>query len=442
MGLISWLFPGMGSKDKKSKKNKKRGDDVWTYSIRFGRSIDDLDFSSPEELANELESLSQIMERAGETDQVVAKKENQDGVVMFAELFNLPLETEVDELMDGFYGKERLPYDKRLIHGIPDDSKIDPYEPKEEIDHEEADRKFKELIYYAQKPKPADEDEPVQKAESRQNADWLLEKNEEETQDDPVDDPRPQKATIVEEAPQSSTNVAAVEIESEEEKEAQNLRRQLAENAPKELAALRQRVREQNDIIRSLEADQGTRQSATNVEETPQSSTNVAKVPQSATNVAETPQKATTVESGKKAVLDSDNDVAANVIKSLKAEQSKLAKEIAVDRSAEIKKQVKIESAKELEQAQHEAEAEVEQERQERVLSENARHDNAIGQIEADAQKRLDTLKGKLPIEIADKAALTLKQRLADEEKAQAQRQKEKEILEQKINDALALFSN
>ena len=434
MGLISWLFPGMGSKDKKSKKNKKRGDDVWTYSIRFGRSIDDLDFSSPEDLANELESLSQIMERAGETDQVVAKKENQDGVVMFAELFNLPLETEVDELMDGFYGKERLPYDKRLIHGIPDDSKIDPYEPEEEVDHEEADRKFQELIYYAQQPKPADEDEPVQKTGSRQNADWLLEKNEEETQaseDGPVDDPRPQKATNVEETPQSSTNVAeapqnatnaAPQAESEKEKEVQMLRQQLAENEDKELAALRQRVREQNELIRSYQDDK--------------------EAPQSSTNVAETPQSVTNVESGWAAVLDSDNDVAANVIKSLKAEQSKLAKEIAVDRTAEIKEQVKAESSKELEQAQHEAEAEVEQERQERVTSENARHANAIGQIEADAQKRLDNLKGKLPIEIADKAALTLKQRLADEEQAQAQRQKEKEILEQKINDALALFSN
>ena len=441
MGLISWLFPGMGSKNKKS---KKRGDDVWTYSIRFGRSIDDLDFPSPEDLANELESLSQIMERSGETDQVVAKKENQDGVVMFAELFNLPLETEVDELMDGFYGKERLPYDKRLIHGIPDDSKIDPYEPTKEVDHEEADRKFKELIVYAQQPKPADEDEPVQKSESRKNADWLLEKNEEETQaaqDDPVEEQAPQSATNVEKTPQSSTNVAeapqnatnvAPQAKSEKEKEVQMLRQQLAENEDKELAALRQRVREQNELIRSYQDDK----------ETPQSSTNVAKVPQSATNVEETPQSATNVESGKAAALDSDNDVAANVIKSLKAEQSKLAKEIAVDRTAEIKEQVKIESAKELEQAQHEAEAEVEQERQERVTSENARHANAIGQIEADTQKRLDTLKGKLPIEIADKAALTLKQRLADEEEAQAQRQKEKEILEQKIKDALALFSN
>lgn len=424
MGLISWLFPGVGSKDKKSKKNKKHGDDVWTYSIRFGQSIEDLDFSSPEDLANEIESLSQIMERAGETDQIVAKKENQDGVVMFAELFDLPLEVEVDELMDGFYGKERLPYDKRLIHGIPDDSRIDPYEPAEEVDQEEADRKFKELIYYAQQPKPADEDEPVQKAESKQNADWLLEKNEEETQsaqDDPVEDPRPQSATNV--APQA---------ESEKEKEVQMLRQQLAENEDKELAALRQRVREQNELIRSYQDDKKTLQSSTNVAETPQSATNVAELPQSATNVEE----------GQDQILAPENDVVANVIKSLKAEQRKLAKEIDIDRTAEIREAVKVESAEALQQAQHEAEAEVEQERQERVLSENARHDQAIGKIEADAKKRLDKLMGSLPIEIADKAAITLKQRLADEEKAQAQRQKEKEVLEQKINDALALFDN
>lgn len=422
MGLISWLFPGVGSKEKKSKKNKKHGDDVWTYSIRFGQRIEDLDFSSPEDLANEIESLSQIMERSDETDQIVAKKENQDGVVMFAELFNLPLEVEVDELMDGFYGKERLPYDKRLIHGIPDDSKIDPYEPAEEVDQEEADRKFKELIYYAQQPKPADEDEPVEKAESRQNADWLLEKNEEETQsaqDDPVEDPRPQSATNVAKVPQSATNVAP---QAESEKEVQMLRQQLAENEDKELAALRQRVREQNELIRSYQDDK----------ETPQSSTNVAEAPQSATNVEE----------GQDQILAPENDVVANVIKSLKAEQRKLAKEIDIDRTAEIREAVKVESAEALQQAQHEAEAEVEQERQERVLSENARHDQAIGKIEADAKKRLDKLMGSLPIEIADKAAITLKQRLADEEKAQAQRQKEKEVLEQKINDALALFDN
>ncbi|GAP04822.1 hypothetical protein [Fructobacillus tropaeoli] len=442
MGLISWLFPGVRSKGKKKK--KKRGDDVWTYSIRFGQSIDDLDFSSPEDLANEIESLSQIMERSGETDQIVAKKENQDGVVMFAELFNLPLEVEVDELMDGFYGKERLPYDQRLINGIPDDSKIDPYEPAEEVDQEEADRKFKELIYYAQQPKPADEDEPVQKAESRQNADWLLEKNEEETQvgqdgsfeEIPlnatnVEETRqsatnvakvPQTATNVAKAPQSATNVAVASPNDEKESEIESLRRQVAENEGKELEALRRRVREQNDIIRSLADDQETRQSAT--------------------NVAETPQSATNVEEAQDQILDPENDVVANVIKSLKAEQSKLAKEIDIDRTAEIREAVKAESAEALQQAQHEAEAEVEQERQERVSSENARHDNAIGQIEADAEKRLTTLKKNLPIELADKAAITLKQRLADEEKAQAQRQKEKEVLEQKINDALALFDN
>lgn len=105
----------------------------FTFTISQGKNIDDNTFNDPGNLVNWAEEENIRIEAQGEKDQVLIVQKNDKGVILYAQRIEFPLDAsvDIDDLLENFYTKKPLEFDKGILEAIPEEQIITDNEPPE-----------------------------------------------------------------------------------------------------------------------------------------------------------------------------------------------------------------------------------------------------------------------------------------------------------------------
>lgn len=105
----------------------------FTFTISQGKNIDDNTFNDPGNLVNWAEEENIRIEAQGEKDQVLIVQKNDKGVILYAQRIEFPLDAsvDIDDLLENFYIKKPLEFDKGILEATPEEQIITDNEPPE-----------------------------------------------------------------------------------------------------------------------------------------------------------------------------------------------------------------------------------------------------------------------------------------------------------------------
>lgn len=105
----------------------------FTFTISQGKNIDDNTFNDPGNLVNWAEEENIRIEAQGEKDQVLIVQKNDKGVILYAQRIEFPLDAsvDIDDLLENFYTKKPLEFDKGILEATPEEQIITDNEPPE-----------------------------------------------------------------------------------------------------------------------------------------------------------------------------------------------------------------------------------------------------------------------------------------------------------------------
>ncbi|MDC0826539.1 hypothetical protein [Lactococcus petauri] len=105
----------------------------FTFTISQGKNIDDNTFNDPGNLVNWAEEENIRIESQGEKDQVLIVQKNDKGVILYAQRIEFPLDAsvDIDDLLENFYTKKPLEFDKVILEATPEEQIITDNEPPE-----------------------------------------------------------------------------------------------------------------------------------------------------------------------------------------------------------------------------------------------------------------------------------------------------------------------
>lgn len=127
----------------------------FTFTISQGKNIDDNTFNDPGNLVNWAEEENIRIEAQGEKDQVLIVQKSDKGVILYAQRIDFPLDAgvDIDDLLENFYTKKPLEFDKGILEVAPKEQIITDNEPPEMPED------MKELLNTSQKKVEVDDSE-------------------------------------------------------------------------------------------------------------------------------------------------------------------------------------------------------------------------------------------------------------------------------------------
>ncbi|GAB7390465.1 hypothetical protein [Lactococcus garvieae] len=127
----------------------------FTFTISQGKNIDDNTFNDPGNLVNWAEEENIRIEAQGEKDQVLIVQKSDKGVILYAQRIDFPLDAsvDIDDLLENFYTKKPLEFDKGILEAAPKEQIITDNEPPEMPED------MKELLNTSQKKVEVDDSE-------------------------------------------------------------------------------------------------------------------------------------------------------------------------------------------------------------------------------------------------------------------------------------------
>ncbi len=127
----------------------------FTFTISQGKNIDDNTFNDPGNLVNWAEEENIRIEAQEEKDQVLIVQKSDKGVILYAQRIDFPLDSsvDIDDLLENFYTKKPLEFDKGILEADPKEQIIIDNEPPEMPED------MKELLNTSQKKVEVDDSE-------------------------------------------------------------------------------------------------------------------------------------------------------------------------------------------------------------------------------------------------------------------------------------------